>query len=334
MYTIIENDCKQVIKNINIKKFKNKSILITGATGLIGVYIVTALKQIQQSNNINIWCWFKNCIDPNFKEIFKDCNLIQSDIANPMSFTSLPEFDYIVHCAGYAQPTKFLEDKIKTLTINTSATINLFNILKPTGTFLYISSSEIYSGLNLPNMNETQIGSTTTDHPRACYIEGKRTGETICHIFSEKGIDVKIARVSMVYGPGIKKNDKRVISTFIEKGLNQDEIALIDDGSAQRVICYISDAIEMIFNILFHSKDITYNVTGITNTTIFNLAKSIGSILDKPVKIPTTYNTGMQGNPKTVSVAITKYLNEFKKDKFIDLKQGLKQTIDWYKQLL
>ena len=336
MHKIIQTDCEKILKTVNIEKLRNKSILITGASGLVGIYLLSVLKLKQIEYNINIWCWVKNDIDDYLKDIFENCNIIKEDITNFRAFDNLPSFDYIIHSAGYGQPLKFLEDKIKTLQLNTGSTIKLFEKLKPSGSFLFLSSSEIYSGLDVDEINELQIGNTTTSHARACYIEGKRTGEAICHAFIEKKYNVKIARLSTAYGPGIKRHDKRVLSAIIEKGLTQDVINLMDNGSAVRVFCYIGDVAEMLLNILINGKDVTYNIAGIYSASILDIANIVGKKLNRVVSLPKSDSQGLAGNPKSVNININKYKQEFNKidSDFITIDYGLEQTINWAKNIL
>ena len=336
MYSIIENDSLETISHIDFIKLKNKSILITGASGLIGIHLVSCLKQIQKQYNINIYCWIKSELDINAKEFFKTCNIINGDITDSSIIKNLHEFDFIIHAAGYAQPSKFLKDKITTIELNTSSTIKLLNKLKKDGTFLFISTSELYSGLAVEGITENLIGNTNTNHPRACYIESKRAGEAICYAYKELGHDIKIARVSSAYGPGTRINDKRVLNSLIEKALLEDTITLIDDGSARRIFCYITDVVEMLFNIMLNSKDDVYNVCGIHEFSILELANKIGYLLNKPVSVPKNNSIGAIGNPKAMNISNIKYMNEFSSPplKFIDFEQGLIKTIEWQKILL
>jgi nucleoside-diphosphate-sugar epimerase len=238
----------------------------------------------------------------------------------------------IIHSSGYAQPSKFLSDRLKTLRINTDATINLLNSLKKEGKFLFVSTSEVYSGNNNFNIIESDIGTTTPEHNRACYIEGKRCGETICHSYIASGYDVKIARLSLAYGPFTKKGDGRVLSNLIDKGLNKDAIELMDDGSSIRTYCYITDIIEMFWNILLHGTSVTYNCGGFSNVSIKELADMIGKEMNKKVKIPNV-SKSLVGSPKVVNISIEKYLQEFNKTSFIDINEGLFKTIKWNKNI-
>lgn len=334
MHDTIKNDALKVIEKVNFEKLKNKSILITGASGLVGVHLVACLKQIQEKLNVKIFCWIRGEIEPEFKDIFEGCNIIKGDITDDAIFKTIAKFDYIIHAAGYAQPSKFLEDKIKTIQLNTTSTIKLFDLLNPDGTFLFVSTSEIYSGIEHIEIQETEVGNTNTDHPRSCYIEGKRSGESICHAYSQKGMNVKIARLSSAYGPGTKKDDKRVLNSLIRKGLVQEKIDLLDTGSAIRTFCYSSDVSEMLFNILLNSNSVLYNVGGIHEKSIFELAQSIGKILSKPVVRPNDNSGQLAGNPKTVHISIQKYLEEFSKPDFISFENGLSNTIEWQKYQL
>jgi UDP-glucuronate decarboxylase len=162
----------------------------------------------------------------------------------------LNKSQYCIYAGGYGQPQMFSKDKLETIRMNTEDVSKLFDCLDEGGKYLYISTSEVYSGAT-PPYKETDIGTTTPQHPRACYIEGKRCGEAICMAYKEQGYDVKIARLALAYGPGTKKGDTRVLNELIEQALTTGRIKLRDDGSAKRTYCYVEDACEMMLNILF-----------------------------------------------------------------------------------
>jgi nucleoside-diphosphate-sugar epimerase len=193
---------------------------------------------------------------------------------------------------------------------------------------LYISSSEIYSGAK-PPYKETDIGTTTPQHPRACYIEGKRCGEAICMAYKEQGYDVKIARLALAYGPGTKKGDTRVINQFIEQALTTGEIKMKDGGTARRTYCYVEDVAQMMLDVLFKGRDCVYNVGGDTKVTIYSLAHSIGLLTKSKV---ISGEGGLDGAPDDVCLDMTKTLNEFPR-KFVGLLEGLSKTVEYQKQL-
>lgn len=328
---VINEEIDLIFEKIKIDNLKNKKILITGASGLLGVYFVSYFKKFL-SQNVELYVWIKSNIEEEFKEVFLDCYVIQSDITDPGSFLDLPFFDVIIHAAGYGQPGKFLENKIKTIEINTVSTINLFKSMNKNGYFLFLSTSELYSGINDKSITELQIGNTNTNHTRSCYIEGKRCGESICFSYSEMGYNVKIARLSLAYGPGTKKGDARVLNSLFEKGLKNNSIELLDNGSSIRTYGYISDITEMLLNILFFGKETIYNVGGKSELSIFDLATKIGKLCKKVVKIPED-SKGLNGSPQVVNISIDKYINEFEKKDFISIDEGLGRTFEWQKKL-
>lgn len=278
-------------------------VIVTGAFGLIGSTFCTLLKQYPEIVVTKIKC----------DDIPKDT----------------PLADMIIHGAGYGQPLKFAIDKIKTIEINTKTTIELFKYLKPHGKFLFISTSEVYSGADSP-YSEEDIGTTTPQHPRACYIEGKRCGETICHAYRAQGFDVKIARLSLAYGPGTKRGDTRVLNQFIEQGF-AGKIVLKDKGEAMRTYCFVDDAVDIMWSILLYGKEAVYNVGGFSTLTIADLAKEIGAIMNATVIIPDE-DTGLLGAPQSVQVDMRKVFKEFGDRPFTSLNNGLKKTIAWQKK--
>jgi nucleoside-diphosphate-sugar epimerase len=239
--------------------------------------------------------------------------------------------DIIMHAAGFGQPMRFMSAPLVAFKLNTFTTLKLLEKLKSEGKFLFISSSEIYSGLPAGKYSENQIGTTNTNHPRACYIEGKRGGETICNIYNSMGIDAYAIRLSLAYGPGTRKNDQRVLPALIEKGLN-GSIELLDSGSGFRAFCYISDVVEMIMFIFMNGKSYLYNVGGLGGSTIKDLALTIGNILHVPVIVPKE-NNSISGAPGNVTLDMSRLFQEYPKRQFVSLEEGLNNTIEWSRNL-
>jgi nucleoside-diphosphate-sugar epimerase len=334
MLEIIYKDADKTINSIDFSKLANKKILITGASGLIGLHSVATLVQLKKKKDLEIFCWVNSKLDKKISNLFETCNVIFGNLTDAKTIAEVNEkFDVIIHAAGYAQPQKFTGDKLNTIKLNTETTNNLFNLLKPNGTFVFCSTSEIYSGLVKENITEEEIGTTTPDHPRSCYIESKRCGETICHAYKDKGFDVKIARISLAYGPGTRINDSRVMHSIIQKGLEQGEITLLDSGMSMRTYGYVMDLVKMIFNITLHGKNTVYNVCGDSKILISELASKISNKLNCSLSIPKDDKNALSGNPKAVNLSLKRYTNEFGKPQFIKIEEGIEKTISWQKYI-
>lgn len=331
-FQFIKDDVSKIHSNIDFTEMKNKSILITGATGLVGTYLLLSLNDIIDSYNIKVTIIHKSEIDDVFRDIidFSKVTCINEDITNiNLLEQSLGKYDYIIHSAGYGQPNKFLENELKTLELNTTSTFFLFNLLNVGGKFLFISSSEVYSGLESEQV-EYKIGPSTPEHDRACYIEGKRCGETICNIYRKHGVDAKSIRLSLTFGPGTKKDDKRFLTNFIQKSIQNSKIELLDHGSSIRTYIYITDAIIMMWNIFLNGKSNVYNVGGDESKSILDIANEIGDIMGVNVIIP-DFDNSLSGSPKFVNVDMNKYYNEFGQLRLDSVREGLIKTIMWQK---
>jgi len=330
--TILLEDADRVISCMDFSALANKDVMITGANGLIGInFLFTFIQMAEIVPGINIIPVIHS--EPSFlpKSFFqsKKIHFIKGDLTDESFCEKLPTADIIIHAAGSGEPNKFVSEPMSSLKINTVSTFRLFEKLNKNGSFLFISSSDVYNGLTSKKYSENQIGTNNTDHPRACYIEGKRTGETICNIFRYQGVNAFSVRLALTYGPGMRMGDQRVLPSFIQKGLT-GKIQLLDSGNANRTFCYVSDAIKMMLHIIMNGKERLYNVGGVTSCKISELACLIGNICKVPVVIPKTEG-GIIGAPENVFIDINRFLGEFKMGNFVGLEEGLNRTINWYK---
>ncbi len=332
---IIAQDAAAICERVNLAVLKGKTVLITGASGLLGTYFLATLAHVKRGGiPLHAIAQVRSEPATHTKEILKDggFELVQANLANEAETASLPDADVIIHSAGYAQPAIFMANPAATFQVNTSATLALLRKLKPGGSFLFLSSSEVYSGLQKPLASESDIGTTTPLHPRASYIEGKRGGETICNAFRSQGVRAVSARLALAYGPGTRRNDKRALNAFIEKALCQRKIELLDAGKAVRTYCYVNDAIELMWQAALFGKLPLYNIGGHSSVTIADLARLIGNIAGVPVSFPQA-QAEVAGAPAEVRLDLTRPETEFHKRDYVDLEEGLRRTIEWQRQL-
>ena len=305
----------------NIKELQGKKVLVTGASGLIGNHVLATLANVGANISIIV-----NRTQP--FAFYKGCDYYTWEALNE----SIIKFDYIFYLAGYGQPQRFSAKKFDTIAMNTMRLGELFLTLKEGGSILFVSTSELYSGLTV-EATEEMIGTTTPAHPRAAYIEGKRCGEALIHVLNETGYYTgKIARIALAYGPGVRYDDTRVLSDFIRAGLETGSIQPHGGFSNIRTYCYITDTVEMLFNILLNGKQTVYNVAGESSITIEKLAYAISEKLGI-----WTYKYSQKdiedGAPSVVRVSTEKYQNEFGKMQFTDFDTGLSRAIEWWNYL-
>ena len=332
---IILQDAQRICARVNLDILHDATILITGASGLIGTHILACLCHLRERGvGTRVYAQVLSEPSPHMTELVLQggFEVLRADLANFDEYARLPQADLIIHAAGYAQPAMFMANPAATIQVNTSATTALLKRLSSGGRFLFVSSSEIYSGLNKPFLSEADIGLTTPSHPRSAYIEGKRCGEAICNAFRAQGMHVTVARVALAYGPGTRKHDRRVLNSFIEKALCQRKIELLDAGTAVRTYCYVADTVELLWQILLYSREPVYNVGGQSTVMIADLARMIGELTGTTVVFPTT-QAGVAGAPGEVHLDLTRVETEFGKTQYVGLEEGLRATIDWQREL-
>lgn len=333
----IFTDAERILEAVDFSYLENRSILITGATGLIGTYLLACLALLKEKGmNIEVQGQFHSEPAEHTRQIARRGAIYLSPSLCPQPWwlaqaIGLPSADVVIHAAGYAQPNLFMSNPVSTIRTNTETTRSLLEFsLRPGGKFLFISSSEVYSGLT-GAVNEEQIGTTDPSHLRACYIEGKRCGEAIVNAYRQTGVNAKSARLALAYGPGTRKHDKRALNSFIERALTERKILLYDSGSAIRTYCYVSDAVEMLWNVLLHGTYSVYNVGGTSQTSIRDLADQIGRLTGVYSFSPAGRYSG--GAPESVELDLRRIEKEFSKKSYVSLQEGLKRTIEWQKEL-
>lgn len=323
----------QIKLAFDLFQLKGKTFLITGANGLIGSNLVNVLYDLSRKNNLDLRVIAHSFSKP-VSWLPKDENIryLSSDLAEGLDEL---QFDFLIHTATYGQPKKFIQNKLGTVKLNTETLIKLLeNSKKNNAKVLFISSSEIYGQVppEIMPVKETYFGNVDTLSDRAVYAESKRMAETICNIFAKDGLWVKIVRLAIGYGPGIKYSDSRFMNEFIKRALNDGSLTMMDAGRAIRCFCFISDIVEMMLNTMFASKEMLYNLAGVDNKTIREVAEMIAEDLNVPLHFPQEEEK-IGGTPPQLALANTKYCDEFSKHNFIPFETGLKKTIEWLKLL-
>ena len=331
----IEEEISTLISEFDkpINKWKNYRILVTGSAGHLGYYFSNFLLQIDRQFNLNLILTFtsKGLMHSSFTKFKSNFNYIQGDILENGFIDSFGEFDCIIHLAGYAQPSIFIADPSSTIKINTEIVASLLKKVDPSGSFLFLSSSEVYTNSEANLSNEDMYSCISSNHPRAPYILSKLIGESPClNELNNTKKNIKIARLSMVYGPGVKKYDTRVISEFLYKAIIDKKIVLLDQGKVQREYLYISDAIRALLNVMLFGKQSVYNI-GAGNygsITVAEVAKIIADMAQVSLEIPENDNVNLAARDK-VGLDITRYESEFGMPVKIPFNTGIQKTFEW-----
>lgn len=290
---IRSSDVANIIKApLNWEHLSGEKILVTGASGFIGTYLVQTLLALNNSGKLSrpveVVAMVRNANTTHFNAPgFADnpyFSLMHWDL-NQISVPNIKNCSYILHAASQASPRLYGPDPVGTLLPNTVGTAALLEALKSTSAakaFLFISSSEVYgTPINELPLEETNLGYLDTLASRSCYAESKRMGEAMCMAwFRQHNIPSYITRLFHTYGPGLQEDDGRVFADFSFNVLRNEPITITGTGHARRAFCYISDAISGIFTVLLSGRVAQpYNVANpYTEMSIYELARLLANL--------------------------------------------------------
>lgn len=245
-----------------IEMLKNKSVLITGAGGLICSAVVDCLMQLNREFNFHIEVYAagrnRRKIEKRFEYWMSEStfHFFQYDASE--SLNTEKSFDYVIHGASNANPGVYLVQPVETMLANFIGMNNLLEHIKKTGRgrVLYISSSEVYGKKNTGEAyDEMDYNFVDILNPRACYPSSKRASETLCASYKkEYGIDYVIVRPGHVYGPTMIASDNRASSQFPRDVKVGKDIIMKSKGTQIRSYCYVLDCVSAIITVLLKGK--------------------------------------------------------------------------------
>lgn len=332
-------EIKKILSDINLANFDNKTICLSGATGLIGSYLIDSLlinqelkvKIIALVRNIDKakerFSYFKN----DSRLIFKEVNLMQEIDVNQ-------KIDYLIHAASLTDPYNYATHPIDTMSVNFLGTKNMLDLAtKSQSKFMFVSSCEVYGKNENILIKEDEYGYVNILDPRSCYNESKKASETLCVCYQkEKNIEIVIPRLSRVYGPTMKIEDTKALSQFIKKGLNNENIVLKSKGTQLFDYTYVGDVVRaMIILLISKNNNIAYNISANELIPLKDIASFIAEFTNTKVvfEIPDEIEQSGYSKSLTSSMDSSLFINEYHfKFKYL-LFEGIKNTITLLKEI-
>ncbi len=309
-----------------------KKILIAGGAGFIGSHLC----DYYMAGGCEVWC-VDNLITGSEDNIAvhvsnKSFRFLKEDVT-AMDTGNLPDdFSLIFHLASPASPPDYFKNPLETLRVNSIGTENLLKIaLRCRAKFLFSSTSEVYGDPLIPVQNEEYWGNVNPIGPRAVYDEAKRYGEAVIMAYHRKfSVDTRIIRIFNTYGPRMRLKDGRVVPNFIYQVLTGKPLTVYGDGKQTRSFCYVDDLVAGIAGMM-ELKDyhLPVNLGNPGEFTVIQLAEIIEKILGKKVKIE--FLPALEDDPKRRKPDITRATELLGWRPSVQLEEGLKKTIDYFK---
>jgi len=311
---------------------KGKRILVTGGSGFLGSHLCERL--LAEGHEVI-------CVD-NFYTGRKAniAHLIQKPyfevLRHDICFPLYVEVDEIYNLACPASPIHYQFDPVQTTKASVHGSINMLGLAKRVKAKIFLAStSEVYGDPVVHPQPESYWGNVNPIGLRSCYDEGKRCAETLFFDYHRQHLlKIKVARIFNTYGPRMHPDDGRVVSNFIVQALKGEAITVYGDGSQTRSFCYVDDMIDAFVRLMNTSDNFTgpVNLGNPYEFSIMELAEKVIRLTGSGSKI--SFKPLPSDDPKQRQPDITLAKDTLGWAPKIKLDEGLKQTVEYFKQLL
>lgn len=328
--------------NLPWKQLQNKSILISGATGLIGSFLVDVLMKCNKVYGMNCKVYALGRNEDKAKTRFADflnsewLQFIKYNINEPLQDNDFTTVDYAVHLASNTHPVAYATDPIGTITTNIIGVKNMLDFCTKhqVSRFMFASSNEIY-GENrgdVEKFEEDYCGYINCNTMRAGYPESKRCGEALCQAYiKQNDLDVVISRLTRSYGPTMLMSDTKAISQFIRKAIAGEDIVLKSEGNQYYSYTYVADAVSGLLTILLKGKNgEAYNIADeSSDIRLKDLAGILADISGKKVVFELPNAVEKAGYSKAIKARLDgNKIKQLGWNPLYTIRQGLERTVE------
>jgi len=307
-------------------------IVVLGASGFLGSHlcdeliaqgdVVVGIDDLSSSTGANLKALES---EPRF-------TFLKGDIAEGIPVRGT--VDAVLNFASPASPPRYLETPIQTLRTGSQGTDNALQFaLENNARFIMASTSEVYGDPTISPQVETYWGNVNSIGERSCYDEAKRYAEALCMAYwREYQANIGIVRIFNTYGPRLDPSDGRVVSNFVCQALQGQNLTVYGDGSQTRSFCYVDDEIRGILALLDSNEMGPINIGNPVEFTMLELAELVLELTGSQSEL--VYEALPADDPMQRCPDITLARQLLKWEPTVELREGLRHTIDWFQKTL
>jgi dTDP-glucose 4,6-dehydratase len=307
-------------------------IVVLGASGFLGSHLcdeliargddVIGIDDLSSSTGVNLKALES---EPRF-------TFLKGDISEGIPVRGA--VDAVLNFASPASPPRYLETPIQTLRTGSQGTDNALQFaLENNARFIMASTSEVYGDPTISPQVETYWGNVNSIGERSCYDEAKRFAEALCMAYwREYQANIGIVRIFNTYGPRLDPTDGRVVSNFVCQALQGQDLTVYGDGSQTRSFCYVDDEIRGILALLDSNERGPINIGNPVEFTMLELAELVLELTGSQSQL--VYESLPADDPLQRCPDITLARQLLKWEPTVDLREGLRHTIDWFQRVI
>jgi dTDP-glucose 4,6-dehydratase len=309
-------------------KGKIVRILVTGGAGFLGSHLcdllirrgdtVVCLDDLSTGKRENL----EHLDDSARFSFIEACVLNALDIAG--------SFDGVVHLASPASPPVYLARPLFTLRTGSEGTRNVLEFAHAkSARFILASTSEVYGDPLVHPQTEEYWGNVNPAGPRSVYDEAKRYAEALTTAYrTSRGVDTGIVRIFNTYGPRMRPDDGRVISSFIHQALQRAPLTVFGDGNQTRSLCYVDDLVRGIVAMLDSDEPGPINLGNPNEMSVHHIAELVRELVGSTSEIE--LHPLPQDDPTRRRPDIAKARELLGWTPEVNVRVGIARTIEWH----
>jgi dTDP-glucose 4,6-dehydratase len=307
-------------------------IVVLGASGFLGSHLCDEL--IARGDEVVGIDDLSSCSGVNLKALESEprFTFFKGDIAEGIPVRGT--VDAVLNFASPASPPRYLETPIQTLRTGSRGTDNALQFaLENNARFIMASTSEVYGDPTISPQVETYWGNVNSIGERSCYDEAKRYAEALCMAYwREYQANIGIVRIFNTYGPRLDSTDGRVVSNFVCQALQGQNLTVYGDGSQTRSFCYVDDEIRGILALLDSNERGPINIGNPVEFTMLELAELVFELTGSQSQL--VYEALPADDPLQRCPDITLARQLLNWEPTVELREGLRHTIEWFQKTL
>ena len=306
-----------------------RTVLVAGGAGFIGSTLCETL--LRRGDRVICVDDFHTGTMANVVPLctFRDFRLVRHDVTRPLDLGE--RIDQIFNLASPASPPHYQADPVRTMLTNVVGTANLLALATAQqARFVQASTSEVYGDPEVHPQREDYVGHVNCTGPRACYDEGKRAAESLCHDYIRAGLDVRVARIFNTYGPRMRADDGRIVSNMVVQALEGQPMTVHGTGGQTRSFCYVTDLVAGLIALMdvAQTPDGPVNLGNPEEFTILELAETVRDLIGSRSEI--VFRPLPQDDPQRRRPDIGRAAQLLGWHPTLALAEGLPPTVDWF----
>jgi dTDP-glucose 4,6-dehydratase len=306
-------------------------VLVTGGAGFLGSHVCDAL--IARGDAVVCIDDFSTGRRANIAHLGTSAKFafMKACVLDPLDIKG--NFDGVVHLASPAAPFAYLHRPIFTLRTGAEGTRNALDFANAkSARFVLASTSEVYGEPLVHPQSEDYWGNVNPIGPRSVYDEAKRYAEALTTAYRTScGVDTGIVRIFNTYGPRMRTDDGRLVSSFINQAQNFEALTVFGDGSQTRTLCYVDDMVDGLLAMLDSDEPGPINLGNPVELTVLEIAELVLELVGSSSRME--LRPLPQDDPTRRRPDITRARSRLGWSPRVSVREGIARTVEWHAKL-